>query len=63
MQSGYVNSHPAHTSSVASDEIGSDSLFFESGRESQFGSPSDSVKDGSEDGEGTVCIKREERED
>ena len=63
MQSGYVTSHSTHTHTpVGSDEVDSGSLFFESGREAQFGSSSDSVKDGSEDGEGTVCIQREERE-
>lgn len=61
MQSGYVTSHSAHAS-VASDEVGSETLFFDSGRDVQFGSSSDSVKDGSEDGEGTVCIALEERE-
>ena len=61
MQSGYVTSHPTHTP-VAGDEVGPDSLFFDSAREAQFGSSSDSVKDGSEDGEGTVCIKWEVRE-
>ena len=62
IQSGYLTSHSTHTP-VTSDEVGSDSIFFESVRESQFCSSSDSVKDGSEDGEGTVCLLWEERED
>lgn len=52
--SGYVTSHCSHTS-VASDEVGSDSLFFDSRGETQFGSPG-SVKDGSDDGEWMVRI-------
>jgi len=58
-QSGYVTSHCDHTP-VTSDEVSSDSLFFESRRDNQFGSP-DSVKDGSDDGEETVCIRRDGR--
>lgn len=61
MQTGYVTSHATHTP-IAGDEVGSDSLFFESTQEAQFCSSSDSVKDCSEDGEGTVCIQTEERE-
>jgi hypothetical protein len=61
MQSGYVPSHCSHPS-VASDELGPDSLFFDSGRETQLSSSSDSVKECSDDGEETVCIKRDERE-
>ena len=60
-QSGYVTSHCSHTS-VTSDDVSSDSLFFESRQDTQFGSP-DSVKDGSDDGEETVCTQRDRRED
>ena len=59
-QPGYVASQCNHTSAT-SDEISSDSLFFESRRETQFGTP-DSVKDGSDDGEETFCIHGDRRE-
>jgi len=52
--SGYVPSHCSHTS-VASDDLGSDSLFLDSRGETQFGSPG-SLKDGSDDGEEMVWI-------
>ena len=52
--SGYVPSHCSHTS-VASDDLGSDSLFLDSRGETQFGSPG-SAKDGSDDGEDMVRI-------
>jgi len=59
-QSGYVTSHCSHTP-VTGDEVGSDSIFFEPRRETQFGSP-DSVKDGSDDGKETVRIRSDGRE-
>jgi len=43
------------------DDVGSDSLFFESRREGQFGTP-DSVKDGDDNGEETACIHGDKRE-
>ena len=52
-QSTYVTSHCNHTP-VTTDEVNSDSLFFESQQES-FGTP-DSVKDGSDDGEDMVYV-------
>jgi hypothetical protein len=52
--SGYVTSDCSNTP-VTSDDVGSDSLFFDSRRDTSFSSP-DSVKDGSDDGEGTACI-------
>lgn len=62
MPPGYVTSHCTHTS-VGSDDLCPDSLFLDSRRDTQPGSSSDSAKDGSDDGEETVCIEREQRGD
>ena len=59
-QSGYVTSHCDHTP-VTGDEVSSDSLFFESRQDTQFGTP-ESAKDGSDDGKETVYIHGDGRD-